>query len=440
MQQVLDNGLIVRSLSEGYASDRARLPDFYAEINGEDDPPHVQEGLRVWTRDLMDGHPTVTPDDIFVVVDPARDDFMASATLLIPQTWRYEGIPFAVGRPELVATHPDYRGRHLVRALFDAVHARSANLGHSVQAITGIPYFYRQYGYTMAVELENHASLSLAMFPSLPDEKKAAYTLRPGTLEDGPAILAWLDGAARECVLSDKLTMEMIRHEFEARAPGHFSLVNFLVIVDAQEQAVGVVAVMEMLHHPHQLRCAIYAVDDSTSYLATFPDVIRGLKTWAAAHYGEAPTVLTFGPGIHPTLDTLINRSPGGQHKRREYAWYLRVPDAVGFIKLIGPALEARLVGSGANRYTGELRVGFYGLTGIGLQFEAGRLLDVTNISGKDGYDAQFPWHLFWNVVFGHRTLDEIGDILPDVWANQKGAALLEILFPKKRSFVLGYT
>ena len=37
------------------------------------------------------------------------------------QTWTYGGVPFEVGRPELVATHPDYRRRGLVRAQFEAV-------------------------------------------------------------------------------------------------------------------------------------------------------------------------------------------------------------------------------------------------------------------------------------------------------------------------------
>ena len=141
MLKQLKDGLILRSLSEGYASDREQLPDFYASINTAGESDHVQDGIRHWTRDLMSGHPTTTPEDIFVAVDPTKDDMLVSATLLIPQTWRYENIDIAVGRPELVATHADYRSRGLVRVLFDAIHERSAALGHQMQAITGIPAF-----------------------------------------------------------------------------------------------------------------------------------------------------------------------------------------------------------------------------------------------------------------------------------------------------------
>ena len=40
---------------------------------------------------------------------------------VISQTWSYRGIPFDVGRPELVATDPAYRRRGLVRRQFQVI-------------------------------------------------------------------------------------------------------------------------------------------------------------------------------------------------------------------------------------------------------------------------------------------------------------------------------
>ena len=440
MHKELSGGLILRSLSEGHESDRARLPDFYAAVNTEGESEHVQEGLRLWTRELMEGHPTVTPDDIFVVVDPAKDDLIASATLLIPQTWRYEEIPFVVGRPELVGTLPDYRGRGLVRALFEAVHERSAALDHMVQSITGIPYFYRQFGYTMAIDLGEHAVFQLSPLKDPAPESQPAYTLRAATAEDVPAMLHWLDHFARERLVTDLFSVEMLRREIDGRNPGYFPHSMLFVITDSGGEGVGFVALLDSLSEPWELRCPIYVVGEKASYLATFSDVVQAIKVWATGHYGRSPEMLSFGGGIHETLDHLIDRSHGGLIRRREYSWYLRVPEPIRFLKHIGPILERRLAGSGAHRYTGELRIGFFTLRGISLQFEEGRLRDVAPISGKDGYDVEFPWHLFWTVVFGHRTADEILPILPEVWANAKAAVLLEILFPRKKSFVLGLT
>ena len=55
------------------------------------------------------------------------------------------------GLPELVGTHPDYRRRGLVREQFEVLHRWSKERGHLMQAIAGIPYYYRRFGYEMAV-------------------------------------------------------------------------------------------------------------------------------------------------------------------------------------------------------------------------------------------------------------------------------------------------
>src|SRR5215213_5710787 len=98
-------------------------------------------------RDLLTRpHATLKPDD-FTIVEETSTGRIVSSLNLIPQTWMYEGTEFGVGRPELVGTLAEFRGRGLVRAQFDVVHQWSAARGHMVQGITGIPYYYRQFGY-----------------------------------------------------------------------------------------------------------------------------------------------------------------------------------------------------------------------------------------------------------------------------------------------------
>jgi hypothetical protein len=145
-----------------------------------------------------------------------------------------------------------------------------------------------------------------------------------------------------------------------------------------------------------------------------------------------------FYPGLHETVDLLIARSPGGFVSTRKYAWYMRVPSMLRFFSAIAPMLERRIEGSGAHRCSGELRIGFYTLGGISMKFSMGRLIDVALMTGKDNYDAEFPWELFWNLVFGYSTVDEMGSVLPDVYANAKASVLLSILFPKQKSWLRG--
>jgi len=144
----LGDGLILRRAT---SEDADALANFNARIHGGDE----LDGNRVaaWTRDLLARpHPTLKPDD-FTIVEEASTGRIVSSLNLIPQTWTYEGIEFGVGRPELVGTLPEFRGRGLVRIQFDEIHKWCAERGYIVQAITGIAYFYRQFGYEMALDL-----------------------------------------------------------------------------------------------------------------------------------------------------------------------------------------------------------------------------------------------------------------------------------------------
>ena len=139
----LGNGLRLRSISP---ADTGPLTEFATRVFGhQTGEPDVMAGI--WAGELSRGdHPAVPPDDGVIVVDTATGRIVSSC-LFIRQTWTYAGIPFGVGRPELIATDPGYRNRGLVRAQMETVHAGSAALGHHMQALTGIPYFYRQFGY-----------------------------------------------------------------------------------------------------------------------------------------------------------------------------------------------------------------------------------------------------------------------------------------------------
>ena len=441
MRKQLADGLILRSLSEGYASDRERLPQFYADVNSEHDNELGKERTRILTRDLMQGHATTTLEDIFVVVDPAQDDRIASATLLIPQTWRYENIPIAVGRPEMVGTLPPYCGRGLVRELFAVIHERSAALGHQLQVITGIPYFYRQFGYAMAVDLgEQHASIPLHAVADAKPDYKPAFTLREATTDDIPDLIQWYDTMARERLLTELRSADEWRYEISGRNPDSGQCLTFLIITNAAGEGVGYVEVYTHLsaRDKEVVSCTGYVVGEKASYLETFDDVIRGIKQWAQAKYGFCPALLMFAAGIHEALDTLVDRTTGGVVRGPDYFWLLRVPEMIPFLRHIQPVLDRRLEGSGANRYTGELKIGFYDLTGIRIQFERGRITAIEPITGKDGYDISFPWHMLWNVVFGHHSYDDLRAILPEVWANGKAAVLLDVLFPKQKSWLKG--
>lgn len=439
VQQTLKDGLVLRSLDQGVASDRANLAQFYVDTFGDAGEDDAVE-LGPWVHDLLrDAHPLMSPADFWVVVDPAYDDKIVSAILLIPQTWRYANqIDLPAGRIELVATDKDYRKRGLIRAQFEAAHARCDSLGQVIQGITGIPHYYRRFGYTMAVDLGSAGALPLANIPARKEGEAATFSLRDATPDDIPQLMAWYAHSMQGAVLTNDIPERMWHFDITQRSPNTPMTSTFKVIMDRDGRDVGYIN-YRLGYTTGRCQLVEYAVSEDTSFLATFDDVLRALKEIAEKHQGTngaTPTRVYFNNTLNPAVHELMSGT-GGCPMDTRYAWYLRVPDVPAFLMRIAPVLEHRLKGSGAHGYTGTLSIAFQDTRGVKIHFEGGSLKDVTT-EDMDYGDAGFPYLMFLNVLFGHHTPSELMQVLPEVYANRQARLLLNILFPKQRSALLG--
>ncbi|HLZ09974.1 MAG TPA: GNAT family N-acetyltransferase, partial [Chloroflexota bacterium] len=186
----LGDNLIIRSARRKDAAAVAELVYGAHAARGSPD-----DSVRAWVLDLMERpHPTLAVSDVLVVED-VRTGTLISTLNLIPQTWSYGGIPFGVSRVELVATEPEYQGRGLVRRLFEVLHRRSIARGDLLQAITGIPNFYLQFGYEYALGTGGGRIADLAEIPTREAGVREPFLIRPAAIEDLPA----LAGIARQC-------------------------------------------------------------------------------------------------------------------------------------------------------------------------------------------------------------------------------------------------
>ena len=125
----------------------------FPRVLTEDEAGKPDARIGVWTRDVLTLNENDPSRPFAIMVEEEATKRVASALISIPQNWTYAGIPLLVGRPEPVGTDENFRKRGLVRALFEEFHRSSQARGDLLQGITGIPYFYRQFGYEMAVEL-----------------------------------------------------------------------------------------------------------------------------------------------------------------------------------------------------------------------------------------------------------------------------------------------
>ena len=175
--QDLGDGLVLRFAR---VDDIDSVVAFNQRIHGEWCGP--------WARDLLSGHHPVTQASDFAVVEDTRAGKIVSSLCLISNTWTYGGIPFGCGQIEMVGTDPAYRRRGLVRRQMAVAHALSTARGELMQAISGIGWFYRQFGYELALDLDGGMTLGVDAIPSLPAGQEEAYRLRAAATDDFPYV------------------------------------------------------------------------------------------------------------------------------------------------------------------------------------------------------------------------------------------------------------
>jgi hypothetical protein len=434
----LGDGLILRRSSP---ADADALADFCGRIHSDDGFDHPDLRIAAWTRDLLTKpHPTFQPDDFSVVAEAATGRIVSSLNL-ISQTWTYEGIPFDVGRPELVGTLPEYRNRGLVRLQMDEVHRWSAARGQMVQAITGIPYYYRLFGYEMGLDLDGGRGGFAPGTPALKDGEPEPFFVRPASEADIPFLMDLYQQAAARSEVYAVRPEALWRYDLIKRSPSSVGRGAWEIIERAADgEPVG--ALMRPNYASRDTLFVMrYELKAGASWLEVNPSVLRHL--WSICQTtdpetGKVKTAYTFLLGQEHPVCALMGASL--PQVRKPYAWYVRVPDLPAFLRHIAPALEARLERSIAVGYSGEIKISFY-KTGLRLVFERGKLVTAEGWrpSPEDDGHAAFPDLTFLQLLFGYRSLQELRLSFADCgWQTETVRALLEILFPKKNSSVLG--
>ena len=429
----LNQGLIIRHATP---DDTQPLAAFNKEIHADWD--WVGIGIEDWTLDLISGKgPTFDIDDITIVEDTKTGEIV-STCCLISQTWSYEGIPFKVGRPELVATSEAYRRRGLVRQQFEILHEWSEARGELVQAITGIPYYYRQFGYEMTLSLDGGRSGYEVHVPKLKEDQSEPYTFRQATMDDLSFLMSTYELGCKRSLISTVWNEEIWRYELTGKRKHNINRRNIYIIENKGGVSVGFIGIPPIKWKALSV-LTVYELTTGFSWSEVTPGVVRFL--WRkgeelAKEQDQEQKQFGFWLGeSHPAYDVLTSKLPR-QHK--PYAFYLRVPDLCAFIKNIKHVLENRLANSSFAQYSGEIKLCFY-RSGLKLIFSKGQLKEVEELDfiPFESATACFPPLVFLHLLFGHRNMDELDYAFTDCSSkNTESKNLLNVLFPKKPSNV----
>lgn len=434
----LGDGLILRRSS---AEDAEALADFNARVHSDEGIDKPDERAWAWSHDLMvKPHPTFKISDFTVVEDVSKGKIVSTMNL-IPQIWTYAGIPFKVGRPELVGTLPEYRNRGLVRRQFDIIHRWSAQEGDIVQAITGIPYYYRLFGYEMAMNLHGGRAGFPTHIPRLKEGESEVYKFRPAIEADIPFLSELYTSGCQRSLVACLRDHEIWKDELIGKSEKSVMRQEIRIIETNTAERVGFIT-----HPPFTWGDAMvvmgFEITPGVFWREVTFSVIRYLETvynHMDAEHGEKKPFGAFGFWLgeeHPVYQVIPDSLP---RVRKPYAWYLRLTDVPGFLQLIHPVLEKRLSVSPMAGYSGEVKITFY-RDGMRIVFDKGRLVTIEGWKPTPvGYsgEAAFPPHTFLQLLFGYRSMDMLKTSFVDCWTDRDEVhVLLNALFPRQPSHV----
>jgi hypothetical protein len=436
------------------SADLEALLDCYGFVYRDTPESPVTAVQQNWIRSLIvGGHPQANPNNFAVVEDLSTKKIVA-ATTLMQQNIDFGGIPLSMGRPEIVATMPEYRNRGLIRHIFALIHERSEQRGDHLQGITGIPYYYRQFGYEYALSLQDYMTFPFEQVPSLAEGTSEPYRLRK-VMPNETSILIELyeqnrtrprsmhNGTAQ---MKPLVTTPATEEYWQWSVNGHPQPVaegwTAWFIVDTDEQICGYV-LQKPLRWGKSIRVWDLGVAQGVSYLQIWPSLLRALKQIGEQEPGvnekvEPATQITFEfVGPHPLHDVVADAQ--GSNRKPGYYWYIRVADTPRFIRTIAPVLEQRLAESPLANYSGELSINHY-RNGLKIGFEQGKLtvaepwiLPTWGAKPNVGIPAMPFLHL----LFGNKNYDTLKEFFPDVWAHDEAAQVLRTIFPAQASVLL---
>jgi hypothetical protein len=272
LPQDLKDGLLLR-WAKPADNDKLVSLAFAVLDEAEEAHPFVSILVNDWTEGKF---PTLHHKDITVVEDTHTGQIV-SPMCLFSDIWHYGSSPIKVGRPKLVMTHPDYRRRGLIRKQFYVIHNLSAQCGETMQVITGIPSFYRQFGYDLALDLGGGYRIYPPNFPKLSDDIVGDFSLRNPVSEADRTFVRKLHQTNTKSLLFSMAVPEPAwEFEFDGYTDGSDGKFHWLIIENKDGKPLG------YLHHNHIFWSPVMDINflyltPEIGYLNLLPNLLKGL-------------------------------------------------------------------------------------------------------------------------------------------------------------------
>ena len=374
------------------------------------------EDVRGITRRFVEHHPEMNKEHFFVVKHGNR---AVAGLLLVPQVWRLGEIELKVAEMGCVGTDPEHRRKGVQWILNNEFDKYARENGFDLCALAGIPYFYRQFGYQYAVELDYSTKLKVEDLPEMDTgimvEKfeethidKADEILRK-TQERYLVRSVRTKGIWRMQLTTGTYGGEL--YEANGFTRGGEIAGYFRYVVDDEKKTINI----------REL-----GISENVS-VEEIAATIR--KQASEKGLTELKTGLSH---LDEFSRYLISR---GAKTNRPYAWQVKIIDLPSFISKIKPVLEQRIENSEYTGLSKDITINFWKYA-VKMKIEEGKIVSIERAFGEKDRTIGFNPYAFMKLALGYKSRMELEKMYPDFRVRGNLEGLIDVMFPKQSSYI----
>lgn len=374
------------------------------------------EDVRGITSRFSKHHPEMTDEHFFMM---KYGDEVAAGLVLLPQKWILDGVELKVAEMGCVGTDPQHRRKRLQWTLNDEFDSYARENGFDLCVLAGIPFFYRQFGYQYAVELDYSTEIEVERIL----QTQNRVTSRRTTSGDNKRLQKILDQTQSRYLVHSVRTPSIWRMHHETETYGgepyremtlekNGEIVGYYRYVeDGKNSTLNV----RELGYNKQVKG-----DEITTVLAQHAQKMEATKLKSSLSHEDEMSQHLIGLGAK------VNNP---------YAWQVKPLDLFRLLEKLKPAFERRILASKFKGLSETLVFNFFKFA-VRMEVRDGVIIEMEKYYGEEKRTLGMNPYAFIQMIMGYKARQQLQDAYSDFWVRDGLDELIDIMFPRKPGYI----
>jgi len=376
---------------------------------------------------IFQDHPR-KKDTLCFYVEERYTGQAVSSLILEPLEWRFDNVIVPSCEMDFVATLPQYRGRNFIALMNELYEQVMKERGYLISVLRGIPYYYRRFGYEFVFNLDERITLKNNM---IPDIKYEDFRIRKANQEDLSFIKEKYEEFFHNFYVSNKYEPISFKYKFinEEISEKYFSTyileeknkkLSFFFIGLSYDKS-GFSLIVPPISELNMNKILLFINNEFIDKQDNRGDET---KFFCSIETKFGQYLIKLGGVAVPS-----------------YGWQVKIPNLTLFFKHIKLILEQRIEVSQFKGISRDIKISDYHEI-LTLKFSNGKVIDVTSevkFSEPEVSDVKIPGPVLYKLILSYNSFEEIKFLIKDAVIKPESKPLINILFPKKKSFPESY-